>query len=211
MDLELGLDPDGAARLSRLPLLRLLRTGRPRNRTIRIICHDSAERALAAEGLVLAEQRPGWRLERLAPDGATWPPGAPSPIVASARSLNELGNALPHPLVPVAAFEGRARSTDLACEQGPVVMTLLMGTVRAVAGEQQISRLHLEGAVQPQYCSPSPSRWPGNSSFPRRAHAWLAMALAVVSGVRLPRATWVPQNFRRAAASPKRSPTPPGT
>jgi triphosphatase len=181
MDLELGLDPNAAARLSRLQLLSPLRSGRPRNRTIRIIWHDSAERALADEGLVLAEQRPNWRLERLIPDGATWPPGAPSPIVASARSLNELGRTLPHPLVPVAAFEGRARSMDLVCEQGPVVMTLLMGTVRAVAGEQRVSRLHLEGAVQSVQALAVALAGQVPLSVPRACLA--AEALAIVSGV----------------------------
>lgn len=181
MDLELGLDPNAASRFSRLPLLAPLRSGRPRNRTIRIIWHDSAERALASDGLVLAEQRPTWRLERLVPDGATWPPGAPSPIVASARSLNELGHSLPQPLVPVAAFEGRARSTDLVCEQGPVVMTLLMGTVRAVAGEQRVCRLHLEGAMQPVQALAVALAGQVELSVPRACLA--AEALAIVSGV----------------------------
>jgi triphosphatase len=181
MDLELGLDPNAASRFSRLPLLAPLRSGRPRNRTIRIIWHDSAERALASDGLVLAEQRPTWRLERLIPDGATWPPGAPSPIVASGRSLNELGRTLPQPLVPVAAFEGRARSTDLVCEQGPVVMTLLMGTVRAVAGEQHVCRLHLEGAMQPVQALAVALAGQVQLSVPRACLA--AEALAIVSGV----------------------------
>src|SRR5579859_5864839 len=138
MELELGLAPDTAARLSRLPLLTQLRSGKPRSRTVRIIWHDSADHALAKDGLVLAEQRPQWRLERLTPDHATWPPGAPAPVMSSARSLDELGHGLPQPLVPIAAFEGRARSIDLACEQGPVVMTVLAGAIRAVAGEHRI-------------------------------------------------------------------------
>ena len=181
MDLELGLDPDAAARLSRLPLLTPLRSGKPRNRTIRIIWHDSAEHALAKNGLVLAEQRPQWRLERLIPDDATWPPGAPVPVVASARSLDELDHALPQPLVPIAAFEGRARSIDLACEQGPVVMTLLTGAIRAVAGEHRICRVHLEGAVQPVQRLAVALAGQLDLSVPRTCLA--AEALAIVTGI----------------------------
>jgi CHAD domain-containing protein len=181
MDLELSLDPDVTTRLSRLPLLTPLRSGKPRNRTVRIIWHDSAVRTLANEGLVLAEQRPIWRLERLIPGGSTWPPGAPPPIVATGRSLEELDHHLPSPLVPVAAFEGRARTTDLVCEQGPVVMTLLTGTVRAVAGEQRVSRLHLEGAVQPVQALALGLAGEIGLSVPRACLA--AEALAIMSGV----------------------------
>jgi triphosphatase len=181
MDLELGLDPEAAARLSRLPLLTPLRSGKPRSRTVRIIWHDSADHALAADGLVLAEQRPLWRLERLTPDDATWLPGAPPPVVASARSLDELGRPLPQPLVPVAAFEGRARSIDLACEQGPVVMTLLAGAIRAVAGEHRVTRLHLEGAVQPVQALAVALAGQLELSVPRTCLA--AEALAIVTGI----------------------------
>jgi CHAD domain-containing protein len=60
-------------------------------------------------------------------------------------------------------------------------MTLLMGTVRAVAGEQQISRLHLEGAVQPVQALAVALAGQLQLSVPRACLA--AMALAVVSGV----------------------------
>jgi CHAD domain-containing protein len=181
MDLELGLDPDDAARLSRLPLLTPLRNGRPRSRIVRIIWHDSPTRSLASEGLVLAERRPEWRLERLLPNGAVWPPGAPPPVLATARTPDGLERPLPDPLVPVAAFEGRARSADLACEQGAVVMTLLTGTVRAVAGEQRVCRLHLEGAVQPVQALAVALAGELRLAVPQACLA--AEALAVVSGV----------------------------
>lgn len=181
MELELGLDPDDAARLSRLPLLTPLRNGRPRNRIIRIIWHDGPTRSLASEGLVLAEQRPEWRLERLLPNGEAWPPGAPPPVLTSARTPDALEHPLPDPLVPVAAFEGRARSNDLACEQGAVVMTLLTGTVRAVAGEQRVCRLHLQGAVQPVQTLAVALAGELRLAVPQACLA--AEALAVVSGV----------------------------
>jgi triphosphatase len=148
MELELGLDPDDAARLPRLALLAPLKSGRPRNRAVRIIWHDSPDRALARQGLALAQQRPEWRLERLLPDTRTWPPGAPAPVLATGRDVAVLGETLPEPLVPVSALEGRAVSRSLATEQGPVGMTLLTGTVRAVTTECRISRLLLEGAAE---------------------------------------------------------------
>ena len=145
MELELGLDPDDAARLPRLALLAPLKSGRTRSRAVRIIWHDSPDRALARQGLALAQQRPQWRLERLVPDTRSWPPGAPAPVLATGRDVAALGETLPEPLVPIAALEGRAASRSLATEQGPVGMTLLNGTVRAVATECRICRVRLEG------------------------------------------------------------------
>jgi triphosphatase len=145
MELELGLDPDDAARLTRLAPLAPLKSGRARSRAVRIVWHDSPDRGLAEQGLVLAEQRPLWRLERLRPGISSWPPGAPAPVLASGRAAAALGHPVPEPLVPLAAFEGRAASQGLATEQGPVGMTLLNGTIRAFTGEHRISRVRLEG------------------------------------------------------------------
>ncbi len=146
MELELGLDPHDAARLTRLPVLAPLRSGRARSRAVRTVWHDSPDRALARQGLALAEQRPQWRLERLLPDGQAWPPGAPAPVVANGRDVHALGRALPEPLLPVAALEGRESSLRLATDQGAVGLTLLNAKVRAVATERPIARLRLEGA-----------------------------------------------------------------
>jgi CHAD domain-containing protein len=148
MELELGLNPDDAARLPRLALLSPLRSGKARSRIIRTVWHDSPDRALAQQGLALAEQRPEWRLERLHPGTEIWPPGCPAPVVAAGRDRAALGHTLPDPLVPVAAFEGRARSIPLVTEQGPVALTVLTGTMRAVAGEHRVSRVRLEGSAQ---------------------------------------------------------------
>jgi CHAD domain-containing protein len=145
MELELGLDPDDAARLPRLAFLAPLKSGRTRNRAIRIIWHDSPDRTLARQGLALAQQRPQWVLERLVPDTHGWPPGAPAPVLATGRDVATLGETLPEPLIPIAALEGRAASRSLATEQGQVEMTLLNGTVRAVATECRICRVRLEG------------------------------------------------------------------
>ena len=82
MELELGLDPEDAARLPRLGVLAPMRGAKTRRRAVRIVWHDSPERVLALEGLALAEQRPVWRLERLQPDKQSWAPGALPPVVA---------------------------------------------------------------------------------------------------------------------------------
>ena len=148
MELELGLDPDDAARLPRLAFLVPLKSGRARSRALRMVWHDSPDRALAHQGLALVEQRPQWRLERLLPGAQSWPPGAPAPVLATARDAAALGQTLPDPLVPLAAFEGRAVSQSLATEQGPVAVTLLSGAVRAFTGEHRIGRVRLEGAAE---------------------------------------------------------------
>ena len=152
MELELGLDPDDAPRLRRLKLLTPLRQGRPQSRTVRIVWHDAPDRALAQQGLALAEQRPGWRLERLLPDGQSWLPGTRAPVLAIARNSAGLGRDLPKPLVPVAALEGRSTSLHLVTEYGPVGMTMLNANIRAVVTQYPICRIGLEGtaeAVQP--------------------------------------------------------------
>ena len=102
MELELNLAPDDAARLPRLALLAPMKSGRARTRPVRIVWHDSPDHALAADGLALAEQRPFWRLERL----AMQPLGAPAEVLATDRTTAALGHALPDPRVPLVAFEG---------------------------------------------------------------------------------------------------------
>ena len=98
MELELGLDPDDAARLPRLALLAPLRVGRTRSTGNP---HGLARRPRTEpwpnKDLVIAEQRPGWRLERLRPDAKPWPPGAPAPVLAEGRDPASLGCHAPRP------------------------------------------------------------------------------------------------------------------
>lgn len=184
MELELGLDPDDATRLPRLALLAPLKSGKARARAIRVVWHDSPDRALAEQGLALAEQRPGWRLERLHPDTKTWPPGLPAPVLAAGRDPTTLGHALPDPLVPVAAFEGRSLSLALADAQGPVALTLLNGAVRAVAGEHRVSRVRIEGAAQAVQSLAMALAGQLRLAVPRASLA--AEALAIATGVAPP-------------------------
>ncbi len=149
MELKLRLDPDDAPRLPRLKLLAPLKSGKSRSRAVKIVWHDSPERALAGQGLALAERRTEWRLERLRPNSLPWPPGSRAPVLASARTATGLGRALPDPLLPVAALEGRESAVNLVTPQGPINMTLLTGEVRSVVARQPINRLWLEGDAAP--------------------------------------------------------------
>src|SRR5215472_4575940 len=144
MELELVLKPDEAGRLPRSKQLALLRAGSSRGRRVRIVWHDSADGALVEQGLILAHQAQSWRLERLRPDGASWPPGAPAPVLEQARSLAALPGA-PPAVAEVAVFEGRALELPLTCEHGPATLTLLQGAARGVSAEQRLCRVRLAG------------------------------------------------------------------
>ena len=194
MELELGLDPDDAARLPRLALLAPLKRGRARSRALRLVWHDSPDRALAQQGLALVEQRPHWRLERLLPSAHGWPPAAPAPVLAIARTAAALGQTLPDPLLPLATLAGRAVSQSVATEQGPIVITLLSGAVRAFTGEHRIARVRLEGDAE--------------------AVQALALALADELRIGVPRASLAAEAFALAsgmAPPPRRlgAPEPP--
>ena len=141
MRMELALNPDDASRLSRSKLLVRAPGTRPRYRAVRLVWHDTPNRDLWADGLVL-EERPGlWRLERLIPNGETWLPAQASPEIARGRLAGDFSPALPNDLVPVAAFDGRLATSVVATASGSVTMELLRGVV----GSRPIARLTLEG------------------------------------------------------------------
>ncbi len=150
MELALVLNAADAARLSRLPAIRAARSGRARGQTVRMVWHDTLDRALAAEGLGLNEQRGVWRLERTRPDPTEpWPPAtdhrlieeAPKPDALTAPLLLRVADAL----TPVAAFDGRRTVFALTIGGEPVTMTLLDGVLRAVAADRPCARLFLAG------------------------------------------------------------------
>jgi len=184
MRLELGLDPDDAVRLPRLAALAPLKQGKARSRAVRIVWHDGREGPLAEQGLIIAEQRPGWRLERLHPGAEPWPPGGPAPVLAETRTAAALGEARPDPMLPAAAFEGRALTMTLAADQGPVTLTLLNGAVRAVAAEHRASRLVLAGEEPAVSTIALALAGEIRAAVPRASLA--AEALAVTRGQSLP-------------------------
>jgi triphosphatase len=181
MELELGLNPDDAARLPRLDILAPLRSGRARSRAIRIVWHDGLDGALAQQGLVIAEQRPDWRLERLHPNAENWPPGAPAAVLAEGRNPAALDHPLPDPMVPMAAFEGRALSLALVADHEPVALTLLNGSLRAVAAEHRASRIVLAGAEPSVLAIALALAGELRAAVPRASLA--AEALSVVRGI----------------------------
>jgi triphosphatase len=151
--LELSLHPDDAGRLPRLPELARLRVGRARLTHVHLVWYDTPDGSLAADGMALCERRVGreshWRLERMrgTPD-APWPPGSPAPIVAEAALLADLGHRLPGPLLPVTACTGQLRTLPLGEAAGSMTVSLLEGTLRAVAAERPVCRVLLSGPAR---------------------------------------------------------------
>ena len=147
-DLDLTLPPEDAGRLARLPLLAAHRAGRTRSVAIEMIWHDTAEGALAADGLALCERRVGrarrWRLQPL----HAVPPGIRAAPRAEAEAPDAFGHPLPAPLLPVAACTGRLRTLGLD-QAGAPSLTLLEGRLRAASGEQPVCRVRLDGVTDP--------------------------------------------------------------
>ncbi len=144
MELELRLDPDDAARLSRLKVLASATRGRVQHQ--RTVWHDSPDAALTARGLALARERGVWQLEKLVPDATdAWAPGASPPILAQATDMAELGVDLPSLLAPAVAFAGRRHTYALETSHGAVTLGLARGALRTVTTEHPASRVHLSG------------------------------------------------------------------
>jgi triphosphatase len=144
MELELAADADAAALIARLKPLLAIRDGRPRSQAIKIVWHDSPERALLAGGLTLAEQAGIWRLERVTPGADTWLPAQPPPVLSDSPDLAEL----PAPLAPLAAFEGRRSVSVHHLAEAAVTLTLDRGVLRAVTAERPVARIGLSGEEQ---------------------------------------------------------------
>jgi triphosphatase len=127
--LELVLSPDDAARLPRVKLVAGLKAGRLRRRAVGMVWHDTADGALAQQGLALGESRGIWRLERLVPGTAFWPPGAPAPVEEQAASLDLINQPLPSGLLQVARFDGVLTVLPLVRDGASMTLELLHGTV----------------------------------------------------------------------------------
>ncbi len=171
MDFELDVDPDAFTALAGLRSLSALREGRARTQSVKIVWHDSPDHVLLNQGLTLAERRDDWRVERVTPSTATWLPGQPPAVVEQADQQASLTAALPSPLAPVAAFEGRrsisvlrfplspmttaipaisaaptstaSTSADVAAPR--VTLTAERGVLRAVTAERPVARIILRG------------------------------------------------------------------
>jgi len=152
--LELELAADDAARLPRLAALASLRMGRPRSGTVRLVWHDTADGALARQGLSLCEDQGKWRLERLHPGTAyDWLPAAPAPVLAEWPSPEAVMAApevacLPGPLVPVAALNGRRKAFLLRGFASPALVVVLEGTLRGVLEDRPVCRVIFAGEAR---------------------------------------------------------------
>ena len=152
-NLELVIPVEDAARLGRSRVLAKVKSGRSRSVSSRVIWHDSGDSALARRAELLAEQRGGWRLERLWPsqtDGratCAWPPAAPPPLIASGPTPAAMGAEVPANLIPIVAFDGRSLALPTAQAAGDSLVTLIHGRLRAVANERECCRLRAEGAA----------------------------------------------------------------
>ncbi len=173
--LEFCLPPEDASRLLRSgPLAKL---PRPRPVTADQVWHDTASGALEAEGMSLSEQRGAWRLQRMHPNAALWPPGTPPPLLAEGQAPADLGRALPGPLIPVAAFKGRQRVIPLGPEAAGS-LTLIEGMLRGITQERPICRIVLDGPADQVEALSSQLAGTARLSVPRSTLAGEAIALA---------------------------------
>ena len=213
MELELGLDPDDAARLPRLAFLAPLkdRQGAHARDPDRLARQPRSAR-LAQQGLALAEQRPVWRLERLHPNAESWPPGAPAPVLAS-RSKRVRSRHARCPIRWCRWRHSRAAHASLA-----LVSRARPGRadpartvpLRAVAAEHRVSRIVLEGAdaAGARRCARAGRR---TARSPCRGPAWQRRRLRHAAACLRRRATKArpncPPDFRSPPPSPMSSAT----
>jgi triphosphatase len=111
--------------------------------------YDSPDALLAKHGLVCANQRSKWRLERLRPDGTAWPPAAPAPTLVETSDRLALEPYLPKTataaLIPWAAFEGHSLTFPLEQNDATLSLCVLSGGVRTLTTERPLARLMLSG------------------------------------------------------------------
>lgn len=147
MTLEAALPPAAAEALLRAGPVAARRAGRARGGAFGVTWLDTAEGALAAEGLALEQPRRGPRrlLKTMPGRHDAWRPGRPPELVACLDpgvAPEETGDA---PLLPVAGFSGSATRLSLA---DGVEAVLLKGRLRAVAAEAPAARLTLTGPAE---------------------------------------------------------------
>ena len=208
MELELGLDPDDAARLPRLALLAPLKSGRPRSRAVRIVWHDSPDRALARarSGCSPSSDRTGgW--SGCFRTRESWPPGAPAPVLATGRDVAALGHDAARP----AGADGRvrrpgtlshgARHRAWTGHADPAERHGARGRHRVSASAAFGSRATSER------CSRWRSRWPASFALAVPRASLAAEAFAATSGHRAAAAAGRARpNCPPGCRSPRRSP-----
>jgi CHAD domain-containing protein len=180
MELQLQADADALAGLSRLKSL--VRDGRPRSQPVRTVWHDSPDHALSRQGLIAAECRGRWRLERVVPGADTWLPGQKPPVLREADAPAGLSANTAEGLVPVAAFEARRTVGQYTVADSPVTMAIERGVLRSVAAEQ-------------------PTAWIAISGPDHAVHT-AALLVAETAAVRVPSASLAAQALALATSAP---------
>lgn len=191
MEMEFATDAEAIGRLLRGRPLGASREGRVRSQAMKIVWHDSPDRALQSAGLSLADCRGVWRLERLLPGAGTWLPAQPAPVLAEAPAPDGIPG-LPSPLAPLAAFEGRRITIEHLLDGSAVTLTLARGTLRAVTDERPAARLWLRGEAPALGAVIKVLQAEAAIAVPRATLAAEGLALAQASAP-APRRTGVPK------------------
>lgn len=149
LHLEFSLPPAELGRLRRHAAFGPATGKQVRATSIRLTWHDTADGALADQGLVLAASRRVWRLERSRPNADPWPPGTEPPVLAQAATLAELADQLADGLAalvePYATLS--AREWHAVAGEGPQVVTVRIrrGTISAGDHRAPVARLFISG------------------------------------------------------------------
>jgi CHAD domain-containing protein len=144
LTLEAALPAAAADALFRAEPFAARRTGRARGAACGLTWLDTADGALAGQGLALEQPRRGPRrlLRTLPGPHESWRPGSPPTLLGSLDAGATPEEAGGEKLLPVAGFAGT--STRLALADG-VEAVLLKGRLRSVAAEAPVARLTLTG------------------------------------------------------------------
>ncbi len=147
--LEFDIDEAEVPRLLRHAAVQQRRAGAIRTAAYNVVWFDTADGALAGQRVVIcqAQSRSAlWQLERLHPEDALeWLPACVPPVLAEALAPDLLGQELPGPLAPAAAFRGRLRTIRLDFGGVPGELGIVAGNLRGVAQDQPACRLRLAG------------------------------------------------------------------
>jgi CHAD domain-containing protein len=147
--LEFEIEEAEVPRLLRHAAVQQSRAGAIRTVACNLVWHDTADGALAAEGVAIGQAQGKsalWQLERLYPNGVLeWLPACVPPVLAEAVTPQLLGHDLPGPLAPAAAFRGRRRTVGLDFGGLAGELGIITGDLRGVAQDQPACRLRLAG------------------------------------------------------------------
>lgn len=147
--LDFDLPPEAARRLTRLPAVAALRSGRARGAAASTMWFDTADGRLAEAGQVVEAPARGPRLLLRTLPGSTesWHPARPPAQLRQLAPDEAPEEAGGDTLAAIAAFAGRQLAFGLDGPHGAVQAVLIDGQLRSLAAEQPVARLSLTGPV----------------------------------------------------------------